>query len=184
MAGSIVLVGLMGSGKTTVGRRLAARLALPFVDADEAVEAVTGSSVAELFEARGEDGFRDVEADVLARLLEDPERMVLAAGGGVVLRAENRARLTDPGVTVVWLDADPAFLASRIEKKAHRPLLAGDESPREVLARLHRERAALYGEVADLRVAVEPFHRDADKPKQALAERIAELVREREGVAS
>ena len=184
MAGSIVLVGLMGSGKTTVGRRLAARLELPFVDADEAVEAVSGSSVAELFATRGEEGFRDVEADVLARLLDDPERMVLAAGGGVVLRPENRARLRDPDVTVVWLDADPAFLASRIEKKAHRPLLAGEEPPRAVLERLHRERAALYGQVADLRVAVEPFHRDADKPKQALAERIADLVREREGVAS
>jgi shikimate kinase len=184
MSATVVLVGLMGSGKTTVGRRLAARLGLPFVDADDAVEAFTGRSVAELFTERGEDGFRDVEAEVLGHLLEDPERMVLAAGGGVVLRVENRARLAAEDVTVVWLDADPAFLASRVEKKAHRPLLAGDESPREVLTRLHRERAGLYGEVADLRVAVEPFHRNADKPKQALADRIAELVREREGVAS
>ena len=184
MSRSVVLVGLMGSGKTTVGRRLADRLSLPFVDADEAAEAFSGRTVAELFEERGEDGFRDIEAQVLGLLLDDPERMVLAAGGGVVLRSENRARLADPEVTVVWLDADPAFLASRIEKKAHRPLLAGEETPRQVLARLHRERADLYGEVADLVVPVEPFHRELDKPKQALADRIAELVREREGVAS
>jgi shikimate kinase len=178
---TVVLVGLMGSGKTTVGRRLAVQLGLPFVDADEALEAFSGSTVAELFEARGEDGFREVEAEVLARLLEDPERMVLAAGGGVVLREDNRARLGKDDVTVVWLDADPAFLASRIEKKAHRPLLAGDDSPREVLTRLHGERADLYREVADVVVPVEPFHRDRDKPKQALAETIAELLREREG---
>jgi shikimate kinase len=184
VAGSVVLVGLMGSGKTTVGRRLAARLGLPFVDADEAVEAFSGRSVAALFDERGEEGFRDLEAEVLAHLLGDPERMVLAAGGGVVLRPENRALLADDDVTVVWLEADPAFLASRIEKKAHRPLLVGEATPREVLTRLHEERAALYREVADLRVAVEPFHRDTDKPKQALAERIAELVRDREGVAS
>ena len=183
MSHTIVLVGLMGSGKTTVGRRLAARLGLPFVDADEAVEAFSGSTVAELFEERGEEGFRDIEAEVLGRLLDDPERMVLAAGGGVVLRSDNRSRLGADDVTVVWLDADPAFLASRIERKAHRPLLAGDESPREVLERLHRDRAALYRDVADLVVPVEPFHREEDKPKQALAERIAALVEEREGAS-
>jgi shikimate kinase len=183
VSGTVVLVGLMGSGKTTVGRRLAARLELPFVDADEAVEAFSGSTVAELFEERGEDGFREVESEVLARLLDDPERMVLAAGGGAVLREANRARLADPDITVVWLDADPAFLASRVEKKAHRPLLAGEDPPSEVLARLHRERADLYREVADMVVEVEPFHRAEEKPKQAVAERIAELLREREGVA-
>jgi shikimate kinase len=179
VAGVVVLVGLMGSGKTTVGRRLAARLELPFVDADEAVEATTGRTVAELFEGRGEDGFRDVEADVLATLLAGPEPLVVAAGGGVVLREANRARLAADDVTVVWLDANPAFLASRVERKAHRPLLAGDESPREVLTRLHAERAALYAEVADLVVEVEPFHQSEDKPKQALAERIADLLETR-----
>jgi shikimate kinase len=183
VAGTVVLVGLMGSGKTTVGRRLATRLGLPFVDADEAVEAATGRTVAELFAERGEDGFRDAEAEVLAGLLDDRQPLVLAAGGGVVLREANRARLADDAVTVVWLDADPAFLASRIERKAHRPLLAGAEPPREVLARLHRERAPLYREVADVVVEVAPFHRSEEKPKQALARRIAELVREREGVA-
>jgi shikimate kinase len=173
----------MGSGKTTVGRRLATRLERPFVDADEAVQVTTGRSVAELFEARGEDGFRDVETEVLLTLLSGPEPVVVAAGGGVVLRPANRERLAAPDVTVVWLDASPAFLASRIEKKAHRPLLAGDESPREVLTRLHDERAALYAEVADLVVEVEPFHQGEEKPKQALAERIAGLLLERESVA-
>ena len=166
----------MGSGKTTVGRRLAARLDRAFVDADEAIEATTGRTVAEIFAARGEDGFRDVESDVLATVLAGPEPLVVAGGGGVVLRPANRARLVARDVTVVWLDASPAFLASRIERKAHRPLLAGDESPREVLTRLHAERAALYAEVADVVVEVEPFHRTEEKPKQALAERIAGLV--------
>lgn len=183
MPGSVVLVGLMGSGKTTVGRRLAAILERPFVDADEAVEATTGRTVAELFAAHGEDGFRDVEAEVLGTVLAGPEPLVLAGGGGIVLRPGNRARLQAPEVTVVWLDAGPAFLASRIERKAHRPLLAGDEPPRAVLERLHSERAALYAEVADLVVTVEPFHQDEEKPKRALAERIAELVREREATA-
>jgi shikimate kinase len=181
--GSVVLVGLMGSGKTTVGRRLASRLERPFIDADEAAEATTGRTIAELFEVRGEDGFRDVETDVLCTVLAGPEPVVVAAGGGVVLRPANRARLKADDVTVVFLDASPAFLASRIERKAHRPLLAGDASPREVLERLHGERAELYTEVADVVVSVEPFHEGEEKPKQALAARIADLLAEREPVA-
>lgn len=180
MSGSVVLVGLMGSGKTTVGRRLASRLERPFVDADEAAEATTGRTIAELFELRGEDGFRDVETDVLCTLLAGPEPVVVAAGGGVVLRPANRARLKAEDVTVVFLDAGPAFLASRIERKAHRPLLAGDASPREVLERLHGERAELYADVADIVVPVEPFHEAEEKPKQALAARIADLLVARE----
>jgi shikimate kinase len=181
MSGPVVLVGLMGSGKTTVGRRLAARLDRPFADADEALEERTGRTVAEIFETDGEDGFRDIESELLGDLLTSTSPLVVAAGGGVVLRSANRERLARRDVTVVWLDASPAFLASRIERKAHRPLLAGDATPREVLERLHGERAALYDEVADLVVAVEPFHRNEDKPKAALADRIAELVLEREG---
>lgn len=176
-------MGLMGSGKTTVGRRLAARLGRPFVDADEALEATAGRPIAEVFATQGEPGFRAMEARVLATLLEDPEPTVVASGGGVVLEPENRARLGGDDVTVVWLDASPAFLASRIERKAHRPLLAVDRSPREVLEELHAQRAPLYAEVADLVVGVEPFHRDEEKPKRALAERIAELVEQREAAA-
>jgi shikimate kinase len=176
VASSVVLVGLMGSGKTTVGRRVAALLDRPFVDADEALEARAGRPIAEIFAEDGEEGFRDLESAVLADLLEAEEPSVIASGGGAVLREVNRERLGAADVTVVWLDASPAFLASRIERKAHRPLLASDESPRQVLDRLHAERAPLYAEVADVVVQVEPFHREEDQPKRALAERIAELV--------
>lgn len=176
MARHVVLVGLMGSGKTTVGRRLAARLERAFVDADEALEEIADRTIAEVFAEDGERGFRAIEADVLVELLEHHEPTVIASGGGVVLSGENRRRLRQPSVTTVWLDASPAFLASRVQAKPHRPLLAGEETPRQVLERLHGERAPLYREVADLVVNVEPFHRDEEKPKKALAARIAELV--------
>jgi shikimate kinase len=174
--GHVVLVGLMGSGKSTIGRRLARLLDRPFVDADDAVEASAGQSIADLFAApEGEAGFRDLEAATLGELLDDPEATVIAAGGGAVVTAGTRRRLADPAVTVVWLDAAPAFLASRAKARPHRPLLA-DADPRATLERLHGERAPLYGEVADLVVDVEPFHDRHEQPKQALAERIAELV--------
>lgn len=166
----------MGSGKTTVGRRLAARLERPFVDADEALEQRAARSIADIFATDGEEAFRDLETDVLRWLLDAPQPGIVASGGGVVLRDANRELLRSDDVTVVWLDAGPAFLASRVERKAHRPLLAGEESIRDVLERLHAERAPLYAEVADLTVPVEPFHHDEEKPKRALAERIAELL--------
>ncbi len=180
MVPHVVLVGLMGSGKTTVGRRLAARLDRDFIDADEALVEITDRSVAEIFASDGEEGFRAIEADVLEELLEHHRPAVIASGGGVVLRPDSRRRLKAPEVTVVWLDAGAAFLASRVEHKEHRPLLGGDEAPRAVLERLHAERAPLYAEVADITVDVEPFHREQDKPKKALAERIEHLVRHHE----
>ena len=176
MARHVVLVGLMGSGKTTVGRRVAARLDRHFVDADAALEEITDRTIAEIFEQDGERGFRDLEADTFEELLEHHEPCVIAAGGGLVVREENRVRLRRPDVTVVLLDASPAFLASRVANRPHRPLLDGAESHREVLARLHAERAALYAEVADVVVDVEPFHATEEKPKRAMAERIAEQV--------
>jgi shikimate kinase len=172
----VVLVGLMGSGKTTVGRRLASRLGRHFVDADAAIEEITDRTIAEIFEQDGEEGFRDVEADTFEELLEHHEPCVIAAGGGLVVRAENRARLRRPDVTVVLLDASPAFLASRVASRPQRPLLSGAASPVEVLTRLHDERAGLYAEVADVTVDVEPFHDTEEKPKRAMAERIAALV--------
>ena len=172
----IVLVGLMGSGKTTVGRRLAASLGRDFIDADAALEEITDRTIAEIFETDGEAGFRAIEADVLEELLEHHEPTVIAAGGGVVLREDSRARLRRPMVTTVWLDASPAFLASRITAKPHRPLLLGDEEPRDVLERLHAQRAHLYAEVADITVDVAPVHQGGEEPKRALADRVAELV--------
>jgi shikimate kinase len=172
----VVLVGLMGSGKSTVGRRLAARLDRRFVDADAALVEVADRSIADIFATDGEGAFRALEADVLEELLEHHEPTVVASGGGVVLGAENRRRLGAPSVTVVWLRAEPAFLASRVEGRAHRPLLQGEEPARAVLARLDEERAPLYAEVADITVDVEPFHVFDDAPRLALAERVAELV--------
>jgi shikimate kinase len=181
--GHVVLVGLMGSGKTTVGRRLARQLDRDFVDADVALEETAGRSIAAIFADDGEAAFREIECDVLSSLLDRPEPVVVAAGGGAVVAEANRTRLADPSVTVVWLDASPAFLASRAQAKAHRPLLASGD-PRETFVRLHAERAPLYAEVADLVVDVEPFHRSEERPKQALAVRVAELVRAHERSAA
>lgn len=176
MARHVVLVGLMGSGKTTVGKRVAARLGRHFVDADAALEEIADRPIAEIFERDGEAGFRDLEADTFEDLLEHHEPCVIASGGGLVLRPENRARLTRSDVTVVYLEAAAAFLASRVKPKPHRPLLRGDQSPREVLTRLHDERADLYAEVADVTVSVEPFHDRSASPKDDLAARVADLV--------
>jgi shikimate kinase len=181
MVRHVVLVGLMGSGKTTVGRRLAALLGRPFVDADAALEQITERTVAEVFAEDGEAAFRALEADTFEELLEHHEPTVIASGGGLVLREDNRARLRRPEVTVVYLEASPSFLASRVEGKTHRPLLNGGEPARAVLDRLHAERGPLYASVADVRVSVEPFHVLEGQPKQALAERVAELVLAHEG---
>lgn len=174
----VVLVGLMGSGKTTVGRRLAARLDRPFVDADDELLRRTGRTVREWFAEDGEDGFRRAEADLFADLLSAPGPAVIAAGGGAVVTASTRALLTDRAL-VVWLRAGVPFLVARARRKAHRPLL--DDDPATVLARLAAERGPLYAEVADVVVDVEEFHHGAEKPKKATAARVAELVVEAEG---
>jgi shikimate kinase len=178
----VALVGLMGSGKTTVGRRAARLLGRPFVDADEAFIPRYGRTVAEVFATDGEDGFRRLEAELLGDLLDARTPLLIACGGGVVTTEGNRRRLRDPGVHVVWLRADPAFLASRVETKADRPLLAGGDA-RSVLERLHAERDAWYAEVADDVLEVSSFHEWGSQPKKAMAARIAELVRAREVAA-
>lgn len=183
MVRHVVLVGLMGSGKSTVGRRLAARLDRDFIDADDALVEITDRSIAEIFAIDGEEGFRAIEADVLEELLEHHTPAIIASGGGVVLRGENRARLMAPTVTTVWLTASPAFLASRTSPKPHRPLLSGDEDPRDVLTRLDATRGPLYREVADIVIDVEPFHLEEDKPKSVLADRLAELIVAHEAAA-
>lgn len=174
----IALVGLMGSGKTTVGRRVAKLLARPFVDADEAFVPRYGRTVADVFDTEGEAGFRRREAELLAELLAVTAPLVLGCGGGVVTVEGNRRRLREPDVHVVWLRADPAFLATRVAAKPDRPLLAGGE-PAEVLGRLHAERAGLYAEVADEVVDVEAFF-ESSQPKKAMAEHIADVVRSME----
>jgi shikimate kinase len=183
MIGPVVLVGLMGSGKTTVGRRLARRLDRPFADADEVVVERAGCTISELFATQGEAVFRVMESEVLAELL-DGQPSVIAAGGGVVVVEANRELLRRSEVTVVWLDGSPSFLASRADAKASRPLLTGSDDQRAVFERLHAERASWYEEVADIRVDIEPFHAGEGKAKRALADHLAERVIAREGVAA
>jgi shikimate kinase len=177
MTSHVVLVGMMGSGKTSVGRRLAKLLDRPFVDADEGFIARYGRTVARTFDEDGEAGFRTLEAKLLAELLDVADPLVIATGGGVVVREENRRRLAEPDVCVVLLHAGPAFLATRAKAKSHRPLLAGDD-PAVVLDRLYDERIGWYREVADHIVDIAPFHAD-DGPKPAMAEHVAALVEAR-----
>lgn len=174
----VALVGLMGSGKTTVGRRAARLLGRPFVDADEAFIPRFGRTVAETFATQGEAAFRDEEEALLAELLAVATPLLLATGGGVVTREANRARLAGDGAFVVYLHADPAFIASRTKAKSDRFLLAGSD-PAEVLGRLYIERDAWYREVADEVLEVGSFHEWGSQPKKAMAERIATVVGER-----
>lgn len=169
----VVLVGMMGSGKTSVGRRLARRIDRPFLDADEELEARTGRSVRAWFEADGEERFRKAETGLLAELLSDPVPAVIATGGGAVVTEANRRALAG-GAFVVWLDADAGFLASRIRQKDHRPLLDGGVEV--TIERLLAERAGWYREVADAVVEVGPVHVWSSSPKKDLSGIIAEIL--------
>ncbi len=142
-ARSIVLVGLMGAGKSTVGRRLALRLGLPFVDADVEIEAASGMAIAEMFERYGEAAFRDGERRVIARLLGGP-RHVLATGGGAFVDPHTRALILAQA-TAVWLDADVSTLVERVRRRNTRPLLKGRD-PAAVLRELAAVRNPLYAE--------------------------------------
>jgi shikimate kinase len=176
MTGHVVLVGLSGTGKTSVGRRIAALLSVPFVDADEEIEERTGRTVRGIFAQDGEAAFRELEANVMADVLGAAEPSVIAAGGGAVVTEATRKLLAQPDVFVVWLTAEPEFLASRTAKKAHRPLLDGD--PVAALHRLATERAAWYEEVADVTFDVQPAHHAAPKAeaKDNIARTIASMV--------
>ena len=121
----LVLVGMMGAGKSTVGRRCATRLGRPFVDTDEIIESIAHLPVAEVFARDGEPAFRALEAGVVADVCAGPESSVIAMGGGAVLAAENRKHMRDTGF-VVWLRAPVAQLARRVGDGAGRPLLSGD----------------------------------------------------------
>jgi shikimate kinase len=152
MADHIVLVGMMGAGKTTVGRELASRLGWRFADSDALVEESTGSTVAEIFAAEGEDAFRAEESRVLAESLADRSPVVVSAAGGAVLDPANRELLATAGA-VVWLRADPATLAARVGPGDGRPLLELD--PAGTLIALDAVRRPLYGEVADVIIDVD-----------------------------
>jgi len=147
-ARSIVLIGLMGAGKTAVGRRLAAWLGLPFTDADSEIEEAAGQTITEIFAEHGESYFRDGERKVIARLL-DGGPQVLATGGGAYMNAKTRAAIKARGISV-WLKADLRVLLKRVARRDHRPLLAvGD--PEAVMKKLMAERDPIYAE-ADITV--------------------------------
>ena len=139
----IVLVGLMGVGKSTVGRRLAVRLRLPFVDADHEIEAAAGMTVAEIFDRFGEPYFRDGERRVIARLMDGVPKAI-ATGGGAFVNDDTRALILDQS-TAIWLRADVAVLAERVRRRDTRPLLRGKD-PRVVLADLAAKRDPVYAQ--------------------------------------
>ena len=149
----LVLVGMMGVGKSTVARIVAERLSRSVVDSDSVIETRTGRTVREIFSADGEAAFRALESDVLLEALADPVPTVIAAAGGVVLSATNRAALNAANARVVWLSADPATLVERVRGGGHRPLL--DDDPAATLQRMFEQREPLYREVADMIVRVD-----------------------------
>lgn len=179
----VLLVGMMGAGKTTVGKLLAGKLGWRYVDSDDEVEELTGHTVKELFESGGEQAFRPVESKALAAALDDEGPAVVSVAGGAVLDPANRALLRSAG-TVVWLRAHPETLLDRVRAEAdaaargvrgaqdHRPLL--DRDPGGTLTRLDRERRPIYREVADLVVDVDGL------APGVVADRVLECVQEAE----
>ncbi len=162
---TVVMVGMMGAGKTAVGKELARLLAVPFLDSDEEIVQAAQMTIAEIFERDGEAFFRAREAEVIARLLRGPPG-VLSVGGGAYLRLETRARISDEGVAV-WLKADLELLWQRVRHKTTRPLLRTSD-PRATLAALLEERNPHYAE-ADLVVEVMPGYAIADTTREVLA---------------
>jgi shikimate kinase len=158
-----VLVGMMGAGKSSIGRKLATKLALPFVDADAEIELAAGMSIPDIFSKHGEPSFRAGEARVIARLL-DGGPQVLATGGGAFMNAETRAAIRAKGISI-WLKAEYEVLLKRIKRRSDRPMLKTDD-PAETLKRLLAEREPVYAE-ADVTV------RSRDVPHETI---IAEML--------
>ena len=163
---SVVLVGMMGAGKSTIGRRLSARLGLPFLDADTEIETAAGMSIPDIFESRGEPDFRDGEARVIARLL-DSGPAVLATGGGAFMRQETRDRIRDKAVSI-WLKADIDIIMRRVKRRFDRPLLQTAD-PEATVGRLISAREPMY-QLADLTVWSRdvPHEKIVDECVQAL----------------
>ena len=162
----IVMVGMMGAGKSAIGRRLAQRLGLPFVDADAEIERAAGCSIEEIFAKHGEADFRDGERRVIARLLDTPA-CVLATGGGAFMDAETRSRIRARGISV-WLKADLDTLVDRVSRRNHRPLLKNGD-PRQIIERLIAVRYPVYAE-ADITVET------GDAPPATTVERVVEAL--------
>jgi len=158
----VVLVGLMGAGKSSIGRRLAQRLGLSFVDADQEIEDAAGCSIPDFFQRYGEQAFRDGERRVIARLLHGPPR-VLATGGGAFMDAQTRSNVAAMGIAV-WLRADLDVLVKRVARRSDRPLLHGGD-PREILQGLMDRRYPVYA-LADITID------SGDSPHEAVVDRI------------
>jgi shikimate kinase len=163
---TVALVGMMGAGKSSVGKRLAARLSVAYRDADAEIESAAGCTISEVFDRFGEPAFRDGERKVIARLLTEPPH-VMATGGGAFIDPSTRARLKEQAVTV-WLKAPVELLLARTQRRDTRPLLRNGD-PREILDRLLTERASVYG-TADFTID------SADAPHAAAVERILAML--------
>jgi shikimate kinase len=164
---SVVLVGMMGAGKSSIGRRLATRLGIPFVDADIEIEKAAGMSITDIFATHGEPDFRAGEARVIARLLEGGPQ-VLATGGGAFMNADTRALIASRGLSV-WLKADPDILMRRIKRRHDRPLLQTD-NPEATLQQLIDARYPTYA-LADVTV------QSRDVPHDKIVDEIIEALR-------
>ena len=172
---SVVLVGMMGAGKSTIGRRLAARLRLPFLDADIEIEAAhAGMTIPEIFATHGEPYFRDGEARVIARLL-DSGPSVIATGGGAFMREETRNRIRDKAISI-WLKADADVIMKRVKRRADRPLLQ-TEDPVATVSRLLEAREPVY-QTADLTIGSRdvPHDRVVDECIDALRARLCAVA--------
>jgi shikimate kinase len=165
----LVLVGLMGSGKTSVGRRCAKKLDRDFVDLDDLIMTRAAMSVEDIWRGGGEDRFRTLECEVVVDVCASPVPLVIACGGGTVVDAESRRRLREVG-TVVWLRAPVGVLAARVGNDSRRPLLAGD--PAGALARLAELRADAYTAAAD--AVIDTADRDVNTVAAAVLEAFAE----------
>ena len=170
---TIVMVGMMGAGKTAVGRALAARLNVPFLDSDHEIEAAANMSIPEIFSRDGEPFFRLKERQVIARLLEE-ERGVLSTGGGAFLSEENRTLITEGGVSV-WLQADLEVLWNRVRHRDSRPLLRTSD-PKATLRELYDARVPFY-EKADLTVKS-----DGQASIETMVDRVLEALKQRPDV--
>ena len=170
---SIVMIGMMGAGKSSIGKRLAARLGIPFADADAAIEEAAGMSIADMFVAHGEPSFRSGETRVIARLLENGPQ-VLATGGGAFVNPETRARIQEKGISV-WLKADMEVLLRRVKRRDNRPLLKNDD-PETTLTNLLAAREPYYSQ-ANLTVV------SRDVPHEIIVEEIVTLLWGKLGIA-
>ena len=164
---SVVLVGLMGAGKSTVGKRLAKRLGLEFVDSDDEIERAADHSIPEIFDRFGEGSFRDGERRVIARLIEGPPK-VIATGGGAFINDRTRALILERCIAI-WLDADVETLAERVSRRDHRPLLK-DKEPLPLLRELAAVRNPIYAQ-AHLHILTRPapHERTVEEIVRALA---------------